>query len=893
MKTNPNPPTLALRFFRWYCHPKLVDSIEGDLLEEYNKWVSQKGKWRAAGRFCWEVLLLFRPGIIRPMEGYQSVNTFGMFKNYFKISLRQLAKNKGFAFVNIAGLTLGFTCFLLLALYVFDELSFDQFHRDAGRIVRVMQHDTQDDGSIRSISQVSPLLGHEAAVQFEEVEAACRMSAFGRVTLGNDPDLRSYERIWSPADNFFLFFDFPLVEGDAATALKGPDAIVINETLARKYFGHEPALGKTLWSAFTREGEPVYLTVTGVMKDLPKNSHLQFSILFSEATWPSMFRWYPEYVSTDWQSSEYVTYLKLRPGADVPSLTRKINEMVKRNYPADKDYRSTFSLMALSDVHFHQDNAQDNELNANSIKPFYLYLFAAVGALLLLIACLNYMNLSTAAALKRTHEIGTRKSLGALKGQLVGQFVTDSLLLSILSLALAVLLVQGLLPAVNRFAGKEIALTSLPLSWMLLTAGLLLLTGLLSALYPAFVSTRVSAVEAMKREIRWGGRSLPVRKVLLAVQFAISMMMIASTLVIYRQLDFMRTKDLGFSHENLLVVDINSGRLRRDFETVKAEFSKPSEVVSITASTRVPGEWKGFPVATVHNAGDPKGREMIFVGIDKDFLHTYGIRLLEGRTIEDPQADSLKIVLTKMAVQQLGLTHPIGQRIEMPQVRYGGSREVLDKPFQVEVIGVVEDFHFESLRQEMMPVVFGAPNTAIQRIDYYTLRVKTAHWNETLQKLKTINAQIDADNPLEYTFLDSRFADLYQADARRGQIFLILSVVVVVIACMGLFALVSYAVESRTKEIGVRKVLGASATNILQLISGEFLVLVIAGGAVGLPVAWYVTRGWLQEFAYRAPIGLGLFALAVVMAVVIALLTISVRTLRAARVNPVESLRSE
>lgn len=846
----------------------------------------------ASWAFAWRVIKYVRPAFLKPLTNYQT-NSFGMYKNYFKVSLRQLGKNKAFTFINMTGLTLGFTCFLLLALYVYDELRFDQFHRDADRIVRVMQHDTHDDGSVRSISQVSPLLGKEAAVQFQEIEAVCRMSAFGRVTLGNDPDLRSYERIWSPDENFFQFFDFPLVAGDAATALKNPDAVVISETLAKKYFGSEPALGKTLWSAFTREGKPVYLTVTGVMKDPPKNSHIQLPILFSEATWPSMYRWYSEYVSTDWESSEYVTYLKLKPGTDSEALARKINELVKRNYPSNKDYRSTFSLMPLSDIHFYQDNAQDNELNANSIKPFYLYLFAAVGVLLLLIACLNYMNLSTAAALKRTAEIGTRKSLGALKGQLVGQFIMDSLVLSALSLVFSVLLVQGLLPAVNRFAGKEIALTSLPVVWMLLMAGMLLLTGLLSALYPAFVSTRVSAVEAMKREIKWGNRSLPVRKILLTAQFAISIMMIASTLVIYRQLEYLRHKDLGFNHENLLVVDINSGRLRRNFETVKAEFSKLSEVVSITASTRVPAEWKGFPVPTVQKVGDSQGREMIFVGIDKDFLKTYDIALLEGRTIEDPQADSLKIVLTQMAVKQLGLTHPIGQWIEMPVVRFGGSREVLERPFQVEVIGVVEDFHFESLRAEMMPVVFGAPNTTIQRIDYYTLRVNTSRWDETLQKLKTINNQLDADNPLEYTFLDNRFEELYAADAKRGQIFLVLSIIVVIIACMGLFALVSYAVESRTKEIGVRKVLGASVGNILQLISQEFLVLVVAGGAVGLPVAWFVTRGWLQEFAYRASVGIGIFAVAVVIAVAIALLTIGVRTVRAARANPVNSLRSE
>lgn len=888
-----NPPRLPLRFFRWFCHPKLADYIEGDLLEEYGKRAREKGKWRADLKFCWDVLLLFRPGIIRPMEGYKRVNTYGMYINYFKISFRQLAKNKSFAFINMAGLTLGFTCFLLLALYVHDELSFDKFHRDADRIVRVMQHDQQEDGSIRAIAQVSPLLGKEAAVQFEEIEAACRMSAFGRVALGNDPALRSYERVWSPDENFFQFFDFPLVEGNPATALKSPDAIVLTETLARKYFGNESALGKTIWSAFTREGKPVYLTVTGVMKDPPANSHLQVPILFSEATWPTMFPWYNEYVSTDWESSEYVTYLKLKPGADTQALARKIDNLVKQNYPKDKDFKSTFSLMPLDEIHFHQDNAQDNELNANSIRPFYLYMFGAVAVLLLLIACLNYVNLSTAAALKRTHEIGTRKSLGAQKGQLVGQFVTDSLVLSVLALLLSLLFAQLMLPVINELTGKSISLIDLPLPWVLATIGLIVLTGIVSALYPAFVSTRVSAVEALKREIKFGSRSLPVRKVLLTAQFAISIMMIASTLVIYRQLQFLRNKDLGFNHENLLVIDINSNRLRRNFEAVKSEFSRPTEVVSITTSTRVPGEWKGFPVPTVQKVGDSKGQDMIFVGIDKDFLETYDIKLLEGRTIEDPKADSMKIVLTQLAVQQLGLTDPIGQMIEMPVIRFGGSREILEQPFQVEVIGVVEDFHFESLRQEMMPVIFGAPNTVIQRIDYYTLRIKTSNWDQTLETLKAINMQLDADNPLEYTFLDARFEELYQADAKRGHIFLLFSLVIIAISCMGLFALVSYSVESRTKEIGVRKVLGASVSSIVSLVSREFLVLVVWAGLVGLPLAWYLMRTWLQDFAYRVTLGSATFLLALGLTGLIALLTIWLRTIRAATANPVHSLRSE
>jgi putative ABC transport system permease protein len=895
MKGEKNPPKIPLRFFRWFCHPSLQGSIEGDLMELYSERVKELGKRKADLLFFLDVLFLFRPGIIRSIDGYKSLNNYGMFKSYFKVSLRQLMKNKAFAFINISGLTLGFSCFILVALYLFDELSFDAFHRDTHHIYRILQHEQQEDGTIRNVASVASLIGKEASTQFEDIDEVCRITAFGRVTLGNDPANRDYERILSPDANFFTFFNYPLIEGDPKTVLQSPDAIVISETMAKKYFGNESAVGKQLWSAFTRDDKPVYLTVSGVMKDFPPNSHLQISILFSEPTWPSLFNWYSQYVSTDWTSNEYVTYVKLKPEARISSVSNQLKELVKSNYPGDREFRSEFSLQPLKDIHLHSENIQiqAQEFSANNLKPFYLYMFGVVGILLLLIACLNYMNLSTAAALKRTKEIGTRKALGSLKGQMVSQFLMDAVVVSLFSFAVSLLLVQLALPMINAFTGKEMTIFSLPLSWILVMISVILLAAMLSVLYPAFISTRISVVDALKKEIRVGNKSLPVRKILIGAQFAISTMMIASTLVIYQQLNYLREKDLGFDRENLLVVDINSSRLRRNFETVKEEFSKPSEVISISTSTRVPGEWKSYPVANVKGPVNSTGREMIFVGIDRDFLKTYDIKLVAGRTIDDPKTDSLKIVLTELAVEQLGLTNPIGQIIEIPSVRYDGTIENLENPFRVEVIGIVENFHFESLRNQMIPVVFGAPNTIIQRIDYYTLRIKTANWSKTIEKLKDINTKIDPDNPLEYTFLDSRFEEFYQADAKRGQMFLTLSVLVVVIACMGLLALVSYSVESRTKEIGVRKVLGASVHSIVTLISKEFLLLVLIAALVALPVAWYFANIWLQEFAYRVPLSVGVLVLAVVLALAIAFLTISLQTIAAAKANPVKSLRSE
>lgn len=813
--------------------------------------------------------------------------------NYFKIAFRYLVKNKSFSIINISGLTLGFLCFILIALYIDDELSFDRFHSDAPYIGRVIQHERLDDGSMRQVAPVAARLAPEAMKVVPEITEAVRISAMGRITMGNDPANRDYEVTITTDDNFFTFFDFPLVSGDPSTVLSKPDAIVISERIAEKYFGKENPMGKRIWTSLTRDDKPVEMVVSGVMKNFPKNSHLQVDILFADKTWPSIFPWYNEFMDSDWKSNSFITYVKFKEGVKRNAVEEKLTSLVKANYAGEKPFSSNFQIQDLKDIHLYSDGIQGNDVNSAGVKPFYLYMFGAVGLLILLIASLNYMNLSTAAAYKRTREIGTRKTLGAMKGQLIAQFTGEAILLSSASLLLALTVLQLILPFLNEFLGKDLALSNLSTDEMLLVLLVVVLVGLSSALYPAFIIARIMPSEALKKEVRLGNTSLPVRKILVVAQFSISIIMIASTLVIYKQLQFIKNKELGFTLDNLLVIDINSPALRRNFQGIKEEFSKVAEVQSISTSTRVPGEWKSFPITTVNQDGSSESLETIFVGIDDDFLNTFNIKLLEGRNFGDSRADSTKVILTKLAAQQLGLTNPIGQIIEIPTVRWGGNIEKLEKPFRVEVIGVVDNFHFESFRQEMMPLIFGAANTAIQRIDYYTLRINTSNWDQTLAKLKAVNTAIDPNNPLEYTFLNKTFEKFYQADEKRGQIFLTFSAIIVLIACLGLFALVSYSIESRMKEIGVRKVLGASVESIVGLISKEFLLLVVIAGVVGIPFSYYMMERWLEDFAYHIPMSLSIFAWAALIAIAIAFLTISVRSIKAAISNPVRSLRSE
>lgn len=816
-----------------------------------------------------------------------------MFFNYLTIALRHLAKNRIFTGVNLFGLTLGFLCFILLSLYVYDELSFDMFHHDANRLYRVIQHETTEEGNVRDVMVTNARIGPESVLQIPDVEDATRMYSLGRITVGNDPASRNYEVTVTTDQNFFSMFNFPFVEGDASVLAK-PDMILISERYAKKYLGNGPYVGKRIFTTASRKDVPVEMEVGGVFKDTPKNTHFDLDIVFTEATWRSIFDRFGQQLDTDWQSNGYITYVKLREGADVRSVEEQMTALVKAHYPKDREFRSTFTLQAMKDIHTQSHNLQGSDGRDKGIKPFYIYMFAVVAILILAIACLNYMNLSTASAFRRVKEIGTRKALGAMKTQLITQFTGEAVILTVVSLTIALAILQIILPYVNQFAEKDMSLNILPLSWSIGLAVTILLAGILSASYPAFIISKVSAVEAFKKEIKIGSRSVPMRKILVASQFAVSIMMIACTLVIYQQLNYLRTKDVGFDKSNLVVIDINSRALRRNFEQVKAEFAKVPGVQSITASTRVPGEWKTFPVASVRTGKESNTSEMIFVGIDNDFLSTFQIELKEGRNFLPGETDSTKVILTEKGVKDLGLEDPIGAMIDIPTVRWGGSVETPDRPYRAEVIGVAADFHFESFRHKLMPVIFGAPNTVIQSIDYYTARVNSQNLSEIVEQLKLVNTKIDQLNPMEYTFLDDQvFAEFYRMDEKRGQIFLVFSSIIICIASLGLFALVSYSIESRMKEIGVRKVLGATIPNIVTLVSKEFIVLVTVSGVIAVPAAWVLMSNWLKDFEYRIGVGGGVFILALAMALTIAFATICFRAIRAARANPVNSLRSE
>jgi putative ABC transport system permease protein len=807
-----------------------------------------------------------------------------MIKNYLKIAFRYLLKNRIFSLINVLGLTLGFTCFILLSLFVLDELSFDSFHRDAENIYRVVQTITEEDGSTRKVATVAPLTGTEAEAQFPEVISQTQLIEIGRLTMGNDPLNRGYERIWIADPNFFQFFDFEFIDGNPETALTEPGSIVLTESTALKYFGEIRVAGEPI---YTNQFEGV---VSGVIKDFPSNSHLNIETIHAEATWANQINGWNDWISSNWTANAFITYYKMQPGFDKAEFEEKLTTLVTQNYDGDMTYTSSFELQQLQDIHLYSDDIVGG-MNTNQGNPLYIYIFGIVGFMILAIACFNYMNLTTAAASRRTREVGMRKSLGAEKKQLIFQFIGEAMMLSLSALVVSVLILELTLPYLNTYLGKELIL---PFGNPVLTIVLLLtvlVSGIISALYPAFFLSKINPAIALKKEIKIARGSLSLRKILIVAQFTVSIIMVTSTIIVYQQLNYMQNKDLGVEVDDLLVVDINSGALRSQFESIKQEFGKLSQVQSVSVSSRVPGEWKVFPIANLENRLNENRSQAVFVGIDEDFLATYEIELLEGRNLQNDRADSASVLISKTTAEQLDLDNPVGETIEINGTLWAGDDS--EDRFTVTIAGVIEDFHFQSLREDLSPLILASWMNPIQSIDYYTLRIQTDNWQQTLSEIQAINYQFDPENPLEYTFLGSRFEEFYRADKIRGQLFLVFSFLIVFIACMGLFALASFAIENRIKEIGVRKILGATISQLSWMLSSEFAGLVGIAFVISIPVSYLVMQSWLQEFAYRIPIRWWIFLLAGMISLVIALGTILYQTVRAAVKNPIESLRSE
>jgi putative ABC transport system permease protein len=820
-----------------------------------------------------------------------------MIKNYFKIAWRTLFQNKLYTLLNVAGLSFGITCFLLIGLYLFDELTFDQQHSKADRIYRIIEHKNVK-GEQSTVAAAGYKLAEESKKAIAEVENTTRIQRTGRANLVNPENPVNFQETVTVADEHFLeIFDFPLLSGDEKTALKEPNSIIINEDLAMRLFNKTDVLGKTLQFSFMESP----LKITGVLKNHPRNSSFNFNSVMSDASFQNT-DFYKNIAVSDWLSNNFSVYVLLKPNADAQSVSGKMKKLVLDNFKPDIGIDFSFSLQPLKKLHLNSENIVDGARNSNvdaiaQGSSFYLKIFSFIALFVLLIAGINYMNLTTARASSRLKEIGVRKTIGAFRSHLIRQFLLESLLVTIISFVLALIVVNLVLPPFNHFFNKQLSLGfSTDYRIWLLAGGFVIIMGFLSGSYPALMLSRFKPVLLLKGLKLQNKYDLSLRKGLVIFQFTISTVMIIGTIVLFLQVHYLNNTNLGFNKDLLVVIDVNTGKARSNFEAVKNEMSKIPSVKNVSVTSRVPGEWKSFRTIKVKNIGSTDEHQIAYMfGADKDFVKTFEVNLLKGRNFNSPN-DSACIIINETAAKLLNITEPSDQLVEIPAASRDGSFAPLNRentPFTPRVIGIVKDFHFQSLRDKIEPLVLAYNQNPIHVIDYYSVRIAPDNIQGTLDKLKTVMVNNDKEEPFEYHFLDAQLALFYVEDQRRQTLLIWVALATIFIACLGLFGLATYSAVQRVKEIGVRKVLGASVISLASLLSKDFLKLVLIANGIAFPIAWWATNKWLQEYAYHINVEWWVFGLAGISAIIIALLTVSFQAIKAAIANPVKSLRTE
>jgi putative ABC transport system permease protein len=804
-----------------------------------------------------------------------------MFKNHLKIALRNLKKNAAYSFINIAGLAAGMACCILISLYVLHEISYDKFHHRAERIFRVRLN-----LDLNGVLYQEPSIPFPAAAafvrDFPEVEQAVRLykesDNFPLIEIGDRKFIE--EKFFFADSSIFRVFDFPLLQGDANTALHDPNSVILSENMARKYFGEDDPLGRTL-----RYQKQFELKITGVAGNVPGNAHFKFDFLaplqFQLNQWESQNG--PNGREKQWFWTGAWTYLLLRDQQAAGSLATKLPAFAVKYFPDRIKAGLTLALQPLTDIHLH--SRLDNEIEPNS-HILYVYIFSAIAFLILLIACINFVNLSTAQSGNRAKEVGVRKVVGAAKVQLLGQMLGETIIAGLSAMVLAIGLVELLLPAFNRLTERPLDLNLLG-NWggLAFILGLALAVGLLSGLYPAFFLSRFNPASIFKRTLGVSGGNETFRKTLVVAQFAISIVLITGIGAVHRQLRFLQEKELGFNKEQALFIKARPA-VNAQFDAFRNELMKDTGVIGVAGTSNIPGEG-AFGYRFVPEGGSLEKPAMLpLLLVDYDFLETAGIKIKQGRGLSrtSPSDRAEAFLLNEKAAEALGWKdNAIGRKMELFAP---GTNQIGKSGY---VVGVIQDYHFESLHHEIKPLVVTYANWP----SFYAVRLSAGNPAARLATIENTWKAFSPDWPLEYLFLNRKLEQLYGSEQKLAQVINYFTIIALVLACLGLFGLSAFAAERRTKEIGIRKVLGASVASIVSLLSTEFVKLVLIANVIAWPVAWYAMHNWLQGFAYRAKLDAWVFVSASAAAVGIALLTVSFQSIKAALMNPVESLRWE
>ena len=815
-----------------------------------------------------------------------------MLRSYLTIIFRNLRRRKVFTFINISGLSAGIASCLLIVLYVQDELSYDRFLNHSDRLYRVTTHFTAE-GKESGYATAPPPLAAAMQHDLPEVQAVTRVLRWNDFTMRPETGVNEKESfrehgVYYAEPNFFDVLNYPLLAGDAKTALKNPGSLVLTARTARKYFGNEMAwqemvgknvrVGKSEWPC----------KITGIVADLPAQSHFHFDMLLYEA---SMFGEIFEGGNWGWPIVHTYALLNADAAKQPGAFAKKLNTLVpryvlpyiKKESPKDaENARVAFALQPVTDIHLNSNLLRESEPNSQMAQ---VYIFSLIAVFILLIACVNFMNLSTAQSAQRAREVGVRKVLGSEQRQLIGQFLLESLLLTGLSTALAMVLITAINPVFSQLVGKSIVFNPLAQPWLLACiAGLTLIVGLVAGSYPAFYLTRFRPQEVLKGKLIASKGSYNLRNGLVVFQFALSIGLIICTLLVYQQLRFIQEKNPGFDKENILVIH-NGGEINeQEKEAFAQALSANSAIANVSFATSIPAQSE-FHMRSFNIENSPDSFGFNWFQADEAYLKTMGLQLAAGRGFARHLAsDTAAVLLNEAAVRELGLKDPVGRYLILNQGAPDQAR--------LQVIGVLKDFNFESYHQKVKPLAIQYFRN-VYLDDYILVRLAAGNPTNSLAHAKAQWKAFEPKIPFTYSFLDQDFDALFHAEQKLSNVMLVFTALAIFIACLGLFGLAAFTAEQRTKEIGIRKILGASVFSILSLLSRDFVKLILVSFVIAIPIAWYAMNQWLQNFAYRIDIAWWIFGIAGLGALAIALLTVSFQAIRAALANPVKSLRSE
>lgn len=867
------PPKFILSFLKWFCRPVYHKDIEGDLLEFYERNVQTYGKNKADRKLFKEILLLFRPSMMKRPSFVPSLIQTSLLTNYFKVSWRNIMRQKLYSFFNVAGLVMGITCFILISTFVSHERSFDGFYDNVDNIYHVYDHSPEDIYLGSSYYAVTPAqLAPTLMADYPEVEYATTVDENEALLTSNNKD-HWYEKGLFTDPTFFQIFSNPgFIEGNAETVFQNPMSIALTISLANKIFPEGKAIGESL----VLEGREHL--VTAIVQDPPINGTFQFSFI---ANLKDDKRYLSEFKKDKWDGSNYYTFFSLHDAADADLLEQKMDDLIDHYWTKDRPFAFHYLLQPFRDMHLNANINNDFGVKGSEEQ---IYLFVAISVLILALAGINYVNLSIARSMIRIKEVGIRKSFGADRKQLVFQFLMESELLAILAFGISLLIASAVLPNFGSMLDRQLELNfSDNLQLLLTLIGAVLLLGFFAGIYPALVISSPATIDIIKGNSSDDIRGKGTQKWLVIFQYAISIAMVISTLIIYQQFKFIGQKELGFDKEQILTLEVMDSEIINNFHLIKEEWQSNPDIIKVGTSQNLPHDVTSGTVVNDDKGGDPNDDLSIYrLRADRDFLELYDLQLLAGSMLpETPKKGGrLECLINEAAASALGLT---------PQEAVGYVLTDDSPPRNYRsVIGVVKDFHMHSLELQISPML-------IETRSYFEFISVKAHAHDMPGLLRYLDESLKkySQYPVNFQFMDDRVNQLYESEQKKANLFSALSFLTIVIASLGLYGLAALSAQQRIKEIGIRKVLGASITNILLLMSGNFMKLIIGGFIISIPIAWYAMQNWLEDYAYRIDVSWLTFLFVGIAALAIALFTVGGQSFKAALTNPVDCLRNE